>query len=112
LLELLRRKAQLWVEERTAEGSWMRYFKIEFEVKTRPPFRKGRWRREDMVYAADSDREALQLATDEAKRRWPRRKWQLMRWEELTPPVDVSPCHPGQAEVYAELSQPRPKETA
>jgi hypothetical protein len=92
----------------------MRYFKVYFEFKTRPLFRKGRWRTETRTFGAVDRLDAYRLAVADGELRYSRRRCLILGCEELTTPVapvDVSPCHPGQAEAYAELTKPTPEAT-
>jgi len=66
----------------------MRYFRADYEFHTRPRYHKGRLRTDTFTFAiADSqtDLEALRIANEEGRRRYPRHRWKITRCEELTP---------------------------
>jgi hypothetical protein len=72
-------------------GGVMRYFRFEFEWHTRPMFRKGRDRKCAAVFAAANYEDALFLAIQEGKSRFPRHKWKLSICTELTAPELTAP---------------------
>jgi hypothetical protein len=64
----------------------MRYFSITFEWHTRPLYRKGRVKQCSVVFAAENQTQAYELAREDGNRRFPRHKWKVVGCEELTVP--------------------------
>lgn len=60
----------------------MKYFNVEYEYNTRPRFRKGRAKKEVVVFSADSLGEALRLAKADAQNRWHNRRWMIVSCSE------------------------------
>jgi len=63
----------------------MRYFSVEYEWHTRPWYKKGRIKTVKKAFAAGNLNDALKLAQEEGTKMFPRHKWKIIRWEELTP---------------------------
>jgi hypothetical protein len=63
----------------------MRYFRNVVDYKTRPLFRKGTWKQEAIVLAANDEMENLLLLREECEKRYRRRLYTIRYTEELTP---------------------------
>jgi len=68
----------------------MRYFSIEYEFKTRPMYRKRRWRTATVAIAATDLADSLRAAKEDGERRFGSRKWHVFKTTELTAPNAVS----------------------
>lgn len=62
----------------------MRYFEFFFEWHTRPRFRKGRLRTAFKTFAAEDQTQAYELARAEGKKMFPRHRWAVVGFRELT----------------------------
>jgi len=61
----------------------MKYFRVTFEWKTRPWYRKGRVKTHEVTVAANDQTEAYKTAQEIGAKRFYRHKWGVLSVEEI-----------------------------